>query len=161
MCERSEEDILKDFKGLFLNKKNIFSELREAHERKPFRVPDHPGNLSSKVCFVFSCPGQEELINNEVCSGQTGTNLNTLLTMLYAKSQYRDIFPSADRSYYGILNASDIVHFEALDDTTEADKEELNKTENTQRITDFLKQYENLSYIILFGDKATRSAQRL
>ena len=118
------------------------------HEKNPYTVEDHVIN-NSKICFIFSCPGREELIQNKVCSGETGENLDELLKILGSKNGL--LFPSSNRYDYDILNASNKVHFYALDKKTEANKSEIK--DDFQRISGYIEKNKNLLYIILFGKK--------
>lgn len=124
--------------------------LKQLKKFQPLTVKDNI--QESKVCFVFSCPGDKELINNEVCSGDTGKNLSTLLNFLVKSDPH--IFASNEKRDYTIINASNIVHFNALDERTEANKKEIMEEKNLKRITKIFKAHQEIEFVILFGKKA-------
>ena len=144
-----KQNVLKQYQNIYTDENGLVFKMREIHRNDPFVVSDYIEH-NSKVCFVFSCPGQDELINDQVCHGKTGENLDVLLKILHDKKA--EIFSSDNRYEYDILNASNIVHFYALDNKTEADSSEIKQ--NIQRIFNYVDENENLSYVILFGKKA-------
>lgn len=107
------------------------------------------GYISCPTAFVFSCPGQKEMLAGHVCAGTTGSNLVTVLE--YCHSKKPDVFPYATKGAYLITNASNIVHFKSLTNDTEASDEELLKKENLQRLKDELS---GKKTIICMGKKA-------
>ena len=149
MCKNNSQEVLKEYRKIYNNEDGVFQQLKKLHKENPYTVEDHVLN-NSKICFIFSCPGREELIQNKVCSGETGENLDELLKILGSKNGL--LFPSSNRYDYDILNASNKVHFYALDKKTEANKSEIN--DDFQRISGYIEKNKNLLYIILFGKKA-------
>ena len=149
MCKYNSQEVLKEYRKIYNNEDGVFQKLKKLHKENPYTVEDNVIN-NSKICFIFSCPGREELIQNKVCSGETGENLDELLKILGSKKGL--VFPSCNRYDYDILNASNRVHFYALDKKTEANKSEIEKC--FQRISGYIEKNKNLSYIILFGKKA-------
>lgn len=113
------------------------------------RVNRNDGNDNCIVAFVFSCPGQREEKSGLLVRGTTGNNLDLLLNSLH--DEFSQIFHSANRYDYRITNASDIVHYKAHDNRTEATKTEIKQPENCRRLYEDLNGFE---YIIAFGDKA-------
>lgn len=174
MCE-SKEKLLEDFCNLDKNRTALLEKMKTIHTTDPYTVKDSIEN-KSKVCFVFSCPGQEELKARCVCAGTTGTNLEKLITLLTNGDCLTDVkiknkeklfeimtgvFNESNKTKYDILNASQIVHFEALDDDTEGDDEEIEKTNNSERILKYITENPNLQYIICFGDKAQQIIEEI
>lgn len=149
VCKDNSQEVLKEYRKIYNNEGGLFEKLKKTHKENPYTVADHTSQ-KSKVCFIFSCPGREELLQNKVCSGETGENLNELLEILYGRKP--KVFHSTNRYEYDILNASNKVHFYALDKKTEANKSEIEKC--FQRISGYIENNKNLSYIILFGKKA-------
>lgn len=149
MCKYNSQEVLKEYRKIYNNEDGVFQKLKKLHKENPYTVEDNVIN-NSKICFIFSCPGREELIQNKVCSGETGENLDELLKILGSKKGL--VFPSCNRYDYDILNASNRVHFYALDKKTEANKSEIEKC--FQRISGYIEKNKNLLYIILFGKKA-------
>lgn len=149
MCKYNFQEVLKEYRKIYNNEDGVFQQLKKLHKENPYTVEDHVLN-NSKICFIFSCPGREELIQNKVCSGETGENLDELLKILGSKNGL--LFPSSNRYDYDILNASNKVHFYALDKKTEANKSEIKN--GFQRISAYIEKNKNLLYIILFGKKA-------
>lgn len=155
ICEKadiveSRERILAQYRQQYDN--GVFEKLKKAHEINPFKVSNQTGK-QSLVCFVFSCPGNKELITGKVCQGRTGENLNSLLSILVKKNP--EIFKSDNKDDYDILNATQVVHFEALDKKSEGTKDELK--ENEEIIEKYLGENKNLKYVVLFGEKASKN----
>jgi hypothetical protein len=151
VCKDNSQEVLKEYRKIYNNEDGIFEKLKKHHKENPYTVADHTSQ-KSKVCFIFSCPGREELLQNKVCSGETGENLNELLEILHGRKP--EVFHSTNRYEYDILNASNKVHFYALDEKTEADKVEIDDCFG--RISNYILENYALSYIILFGKKAKR-----
>jgi hypothetical protein len=107
----------------------------------------------SKVGFMFACPGQKEEIANRVVSGVTGKNLNTLLSILSNSNfeKIREMFPSGDRYDYLITNASEIIHYPALDGTSLPKRSEYSSPSNITRI---INETSDLDYVFAFGEQA-------
>lgn len=94
-------------------------------------------NRESDIAFVFSCPGQKEKQYNQLCSGQTGKNLERLIEKL--NSAMPDIFRGKHKEDYFITNASNRVHYKALTNSTEPSRKELWIPENMYRLLDELR----------------------
>ena len=127
----------------------LLPKLIEAHKIERFRVKQQC-DRHTKVCFVFSCPGQQEMLEDKLCAGQTGDNLNLLLSILNKMNS--TIFPYLSKSEYDILNATPVVHFKKLDGKTEGTKKEIN--ENIPVVETYIKSNPNLKYAIFCGNKA-------
>lgn len=104
---------------------------------------------TSKVAFIFSCPGNKEYECGYVCAGPTGRNLEKLLVFLSGKSVY---FPTSDRNYYTIVNSSSIVHSKKETGNTEASIQEIEN--NIPTLKQDLK---NAEVVICMGDKAKKA----
>lgn len=111
------------------------------------------GNSVSPVAFMFACPGQKEKEAGRVVAGSTGKNLDRLLSCLSHSSniQISELFPSANRYDYLITNASNIIHYPALDGKSLPAKSEYTREENVERLCDELK---NARFVIAFGIQA-------
>ena len=151
MCKSGGKQVLDGYRDYIAQEEKWMEKLRKAHNDNPYTVEDQLV-ADSQVCLIFSCPGREELIANKVCSGTTGKTLNSLLCIL--NKQYKEIFNDTDKSKYSIANASNIVHFEALGNKSEGNKNEITNEKNINRIKDFLGNIKALKYVILFGDTA-------
>ncbi len=117
------------------------------------KIEYNKGKNISPIAFMFACPGQKEQEAGRVVAGATGKNLNTLLSVL-AESEnekVRALFPSGDRYDYLITNASDIVHYPALDKTSLPSKKEYSDNANLGRLCGELK---SVKYVIAFGAQA-------
>lgn len=145
----SKEEILKKYRELSENEDRILQEMQVEHKKSPYTVANID-DKKSKICFVLSCPGREELIKNAPCQGATGDNLNGLLSILSEKKN--DLFESSKKDDYDILNATTMVHFKNLDGKTEGTKKEI--TKENSKIDNYVKTNKNLKYVILFGGKA-------
>ena len=122
-------------------------DLRSIYISSP-KVPAQIG--STRVAFIFSCPGQKEQLANQVCYGATGESLQHLIT--YCHSKRPDIFVSPLKSDYTITNASDRVHYAALTHDTEASYEEIGLLENLDRLRHDLI---SVDLVICMGDRAS------
>ena len=144
-----KDEILKKYIENIENCQNILNELKGQHKNNKYTVEDQIGK-NSKVCFIFSCPGREELIHGKLCQGDTGENLNKILEILNVDRP--TIFESKVKEEYDILNSTNIVHFNELDHKTEGDKNEINK--HKQQLKKYLENNNNLEYVILCGNNA-------
>lgn len=113
------------------------------------------GRNDVKTAFIFSCPGQEEMKSGKLVNGQTGKNLDVMLSIL--NKSYPDIFPYTNRYDYRITNSSQQVHYKAFDGRTEPRKDEIISEDNIRRLYDDIVNYK---YIITFGKCASLAAQR-
>lgn len=123
-------------------------------------VPYNKGKGISTVGFMFACPGQKEMNDGCVVAGTTGKNLDRLLAILVASENedIRRLFPSSDRYDYLITNASNIVHYPALDATSLPSNREYQHPDNLARLRDELK---GLDYLITFGVQAHIASELL
>lgn len=145
----NKNELLKKFQNFHIDKNGIFKKIKNIHKENPYTVNDYT-TKKTQVCFIFSCPGYEELINNKVCCGKTGDNLDILLNILHSID--KNLFPSTNRYDYDILNSSNVVHYYALDNKTEPEKSEI--LNNKVRIFNYIDSNKQLKYIVLFGKKA-------
>ena len=130
----------------------VLNELKEL-VKKGESIPVEDNIKNSKVCFMLSCPGEKEMVADKPCAGKTGDNLTELLKILNKRNN--PIFSSTDRYDYTIINASDKVHFKALDGKSEARVKEIKSQKNIDRIKGIL-EHLNIEYIILCGNKAQK-----
>jgi len=97
-----------------------------------YTVGMQPGDASCRIAFLFSCPGRKEHDNAELVSGTTGDNLEQLLKYL---TKFRpDIFPSTDKKFYRITNASTSVHYDALTNSSEDTDKNIKLDSNVERL---------------------------
>lgn len=122
------------------------------------RIPYNKGTDISPVAFLFACPGQKEEKSGKVVTGNTGKNLDLLLSSLSQSSDpaIRSIFPSSNRYDYLITNASDIVHYPALDGKSVPSREEMTEEININRL---FYELENAQYVVTFGVQAREAAR--
>ncbi|MEG0094290.1 MAG: hypothetical protein RR945_03520 [Erysipelotrichaceae bacterium] len=114
------------------------------------------GEINQNVAFVFSCPGEKELLLGKPVAGRTGENLNLLLELLNKKNG--TVFPSTDRYSYLITNASSEIHYKAYDGHSEPTQTEITQEENLNRLkADLL----NKEFVITFGKKAKFAVSQL
>ncbi len=118
------------------------------------KVKRNEGKKEIKTAFIFSCPGQEELKSGRLVNGQTGKNLDIMLSIL--NKSFPDIFPSHNRYDYRITNSSECVHYKAYDNRTEPHVKEITEPENLKRLTDDIHGYK---YVITFGRCAALAAK--
>ena len=155
MC-KNRNSLLKKYRQIYLSEDILLEQLRIEHDKEPYTVKNYD-KKKSNVCFILSCPGREELINNKPCSGNTGKNLNKLLQILH--QQRPDLFKFTDRYQYDILNTTEIVHFEALDTETEGGKDEIDR--GVKKILEYVDSNTNLAYMVLFGRKVKKIIKKL
>lgn len=122
------------------------------------RIYFNKGTDISHVAFMFACPGQKEEKAGKVVAGNTGKNLNLLLSVLSASENenIRALFPSENRYDYLITNSSDIIHYPALDGTSLPSKSEYADDANLNRL---FHELENSKYVIAFGNQAKEAAK--
>lgn len=118
------------------------------------KVTRNEGREEIRTAFIFSCPGQEELKSGKLVNGQTGKNLDMMLTILNQK--FPEIFSSTDRYDYRITNSSEQVHYKAYDNRTEPKTAEINTAENLERLKNDIEGYQ---YVITFGRCASLAAE--
>ena len=117
------------------------------------KIEYNKGNNVSSVAFMFACPGQKEQAAGRVVAGATGKNLDMLLSVLMESENIKisSLFPSANRYDYLITNASNIIHYPALDKTSLPSKSEYSEKSNLERLCGEL---ECVKYVIAFGAQA-------
>lgn len=136
-------------------KKKILDKLKR---KNVLNVADHIVT-GSNLCIILSCPGEEELMHDKVCYGETGNNLDFVLNILTNGNDL--IKGGTDSAYNGekirynfsILNASNKVYFREYNAAEAPDKEILSD-ENKKRLEEELKQIQQIDYFILCGEKA-------
>ena len=116
------------------------------------RVSYQKGVPNNPTAFVFSCPGQEEMNFGNVCQGTTGVNLSMVLKICHEKRP--DVFPYPNKSDYLITNASDLVHYMALTNDTEASDEEILAKDNLDRLRNELSSKKT---VICMGERAKKA----
>lgn len=116
------------------------------------------GDKNAKVAFVFSCPGQKEEKENKLVAGMTGKNLNCLISCLRNNHGLCELFPSEDRYYYRITNASTKIHYEAKNGLSEPTDSEIVDEKNLERLCNDLQGFD---YVITFGRKAEFAVSKL
>lgn len=125
-------------------------------EEKKLTVKRNEGREDIKTAFIFSCPGQEELKSGRLVNGQTGKNLDLMLSIL--NKSHPDIFPSCDRYDYRITNSSEMVHYKAYDNRSEPSSKEITDSANIERLKQDIEGYD---YIITFGRSAALAAEHV
>ncbi len=118
------------------------------------KVGRNEGKKEIPTAFIFSCPGQEERKSGKLVNGQTGKNLDGMLSIL--RQQYPDIFPSDNRYDYRITNSSEQVHYQAYDHKSEPGKKEIMDPQNLLRLKQDIEGYR---YVITFGRCAAAAAK--
>ena len=146
-----KEEILNEYKKFYLNGDSIFNKLKTIHNVDKFTIADSI-KKDSQVCFVFSCPGRAELIAGKPCQGATGDNLNILLKLLNEKLP--DLFTSQNKEDYDIINATNVVHFYALDGRSEGTIAEIKNS--SSKIKDYIRNNKNFKFAIICGEKAKK-----
>ncbi|MCR5202018.1 MAG: hypothetical protein K6D02_02855 [Lachnospiraceae bacterium] len=130
-------------------------QVTEKEKEKQKKVPMNKGK-DSEVIFVFSCPGQEEEKSGKLVTGETGKNMDILVSYLHRHKP--QVFKYKYRYDYQITNASDLVHYKALTGDSEASDSELFAPGNISRLQ---RETEKSKYIICMGDKAKSAVSKL
>lgn len=109
----------------------------------------------SNLCVFLSCPGEKEFVEQKVCVGQTGANLDTVLQAIL--KEIKDVTKSSQntlpiRYQFSIINASHNVHFREYNSAEPSD-EEILKDNNIERVKNNVNNLK-LKYCIVCGDKA-------
>ena len=111
--------------------------------------------VRNAIAFVFSCPGQTEEQQGRPAAGQTGDNLEEVLSVMRRYSYDDTENLECDdwiRGNIWITNAWDCVEYESLTGRSEASIPEILETENILRLAYELGAIENV--IVCCGDKA-------
>ncbi|MDY0037700.1 MAG: hypothetical protein RBS05_17455 [Zoogloea oleivorans] len=102
------------------------------------------------VAFVFSAPGNDEVIFGRPVAGTTGENLDKALVFL--RELAPNFFPSSSRYDYRITNAFPDPRARSIGNgRTEPTRSEVLTNSNIQR---FLKDIDGCSLVVLCGKKA-------
>ena len=108
------------------------------------------GDSKNKIGFVLSTPGKAECKAERPASGETGDNMNAILKILNTSDPVN--FPSTNRYYYLITNASTKVMYAAKDNgKTEDLDSNITDKGNLDRIR---REVADCVIVILCGDKA-------
>ena len=105
---------------------------------------------NNNVAFVFSAPGQKEEKNSKPISGQTGENLETILSIL-KKNGIKEFLSYENRYDFRITNSFTDILFLSKNNRTEATIKEIRKPQNIKRLKNELKDISK--YIFFFGLK--------
>ncbi|MBX9181886.1 hypothetical protein HCG68_13060 [Paeniclostridium sordellii] len=108
------------------------------------------GNGIAKVAFVFICPGQEEQREGKPVAGQTGKNLEILLSFL--NKSLPNVFPSTNRYDYRILNLSVEICYKEKNERTIPKISSIRAKENIERI---IQEIGDCEIIIFFSKNKT------
>jgi len=95
-------------------------------------TPHHQPCPTSKVGFVFICPGRFEASRGFPCAAGTGANLARVLVELHARRPA--LFPSASRHEYVITNSWSEVEYPVLTGRSVPTEAEVLQTANLQRL---------------------------
>ena len=115
-------------------------------------MPAHlcKGDANNKVAFILSAPGKLEGEAECPAAGDTGDNMDAILTLLNQTDPIH--FQSVDRYQYLITNASTkVMHAKNGDKRTEDGDLNIKKTKNVNRVR---AEVERCTIIILCGRKA-------
>lgn len=151
----SKEQLIKKYKTIDEKTKHEKQKILKLLKEKGMLTVEDNIVKESNLCIILSCPGEQELISNKVCSGETGDNLEKILRKLINKIGHDKIIgkvhdkQSPIRYNYNIINSCDEVHFRSYN-RAEPTKESIKKPENVNRIIGELN-CENIQYFIICG----------
>ena len=156
MEKNSRISLIQKYKELTQNvQQEKISILSKLKQQGYLTIDDHI-NESSNLCIILSCPGEQELLEDKVCAGQTGENLEKILKIVTKKIKaIKPAYQDGDgqkRYCYTIINSSNIVHFREYNNAEPTDAEILCK-DNLLRIEKELSNM-HFKYCIICGDKA-------
>lgn len=155
MGSNKRKELIEKYNDIEKNaKKNILDELKD---NDLLYVEDNI-KVASNVCIILSCPGQEELIADKVCAGETGENLEKILEIVRQGDKTNKLQQSEDgiegkqRYAYSIINSVRDVYFRAYNGA-EADEDAVVAPGNIDRINKELATC-NIKYFIVCGNNA-------
>lgn len=85
MEKNSRISLIQKYKELTQNvQQEKISILSKLKQQGNLTIDDHI-NESSNLCIILSCSGEQELLEDKVCAGQTGENLEKILKIVTKK----------------------------------------------------------------------------
>lgn len=155
MCTNKRKELIEKYKDI---EKKAKTEILDKLKAKNMLYVKDNIQKDSNMCIILSCPGQEELMADKVCAGETGENLEKILEILRKNDKYNQLKPSKfnkekeKRYSYTIINSVQDVYFRGYNGA-EADEDEVIKNENVLRIKEELREI-NIKYFIACGNNA-------
>ena len=154
MCNNRGQ-LIKEYKEIEKRaKREILDKLKENHM---LYVEDNV-KMDSNLCIILSCPGQEELIADRVCAGETGENLEKILEMVRQidnanKLKHAKCCNIGEQRYtYTIINSVRDVYFRGYNGA-EADEDAVIDKQNIERVKMELTNCK-IKYFIVCGNNA-------
>lgn len=158
----NKSELIEKYKSLgSKNDECKISILKELDASNELYVEDNIAK-GSNLCIILSCPGECELLEQKVCAGQTGKNLERILCNVIScpgkieagkSGNGVSKYPNSGFRYsYTIVNASNKVHFRKYNGA-EPDDESIRAEDNIKRIKEELSE-ESIEYFLICGKKA-------
>lgn len=157
MCKIDRKSLIKEYlevnKRAESKKKEI---LKKLSDNKLLFINDNIQE-ESNLCIILSCPGEQELIQDRVCAGEMGENLEKILKKVKEEDKQGRIKAGKNkekevRYSYTIINSVNTVHFRGYNGA-EATKTEITEPTNIKRIEKELGNNQ-IDYIIICGNNA-------
>ena len=112
-----------------------------------------------ETALVLAAPGQRELREQRPAAGQTGVNLDGILGQLHGIRP--DLFPSASRLDYRIVNAVAFALYRSRDGRTMPRPAEVMEARNVERLSGLLAGYRTIVAFSPPADLAVRAIGRV
>lgn len=161
MKEGKRKELIKKYRNLKQKNDKEKKKLLDELENNNLLYVEDNVVKDSNLCIILSCPGEEELINDKVCAGETGENLEKILDYLVKNGKTKGVKikkgksdKSTPKRYsYTIINSVNDVHFRSYNGA-EAKKKEIEDDTNVKRIVEELKTIDKIEYFIVCGNNA-------
>ena len=152
MCKDKRKKLIEKYKTLDESTKQEKNKILARLAKEKFLVVDDNIQSESNLCIILSCPGQEELINDKVCAGETGNNLDKVLKFVGLDHFRPGVEDGNDCRYsYTIVNAVKEVHFREYNGA-EAKENQIKEKSNIDRVKSELS--DKIDYFIICGNNA-------
>lgn len=152
MCKNKRKKLIEKYKTLDESTKQEKKKILDRLAEEGLLVVDDNIQSESNLCIILSCPGQEELIKDKVCAGETGDNLDKVLKFVGLDHFRPGVEDENDCRYsYTIVNAVNKVHFREYN-RAEAKDNQIKEKSNIDRVKSELS--DKIDYFIICGKKA-------
>ena len=152
MCKDKRKELIERYKTLDESTKQEKKKILDRLAEEGLLVVDDNIQSESNLCIILSCPGQEELIKDKVCAGETGDNLDKVLKFVGLDHFRPGVEDGNDCRYsYTIVNAVKEVHFREYNGA-EAKDNQIKEKSNIDRVKSELS--DKIDYFIICGKKA-------
>lgn len=152
MSKDKRKKLIEKYKTLDVSTKQEKKKILDRLAKEGFLIVDDNIQSESNLCIILSCPGQEELIKDKVCAGETGDNLDKVLKFV-GLDHFRPGVEDKNgcRYAYTIVNAVNEVHFREYNGA-EANENQIKEKSNIDRVKSELN--DKIDYFLICGNNA-------